>query len=211
MMLNAEIISLNVGKPEKIDGLGKKVTTAIKKQATFENVFLSKEQIAGDEQADKQNHGGADKAICVYPFDHYAYWEAELDKKLVAGAFGENLTVKGLVEEDVHIGDVFQWGEAQVQVSQPRIPCHKLASRFEVDSMVRQVTSTGFTGFYLRVLKEGIVSAKTPFQFLKRQSEISIANVNAVFYKKQERAYTNEQIIALPELATSWKRMIEKN
>ncbi|WP_280770227.1 MOSC domain-containing protein [Salipaludibacillus daqingensis] len=208
-MLNPEIISLNIGKPEPLLSEGREVLSSIKKKATSKPLFLSKEQIDGDDQADKVNHGGLDKAICVYPFEHYTFWERELGKKLELGAFGENLTVKGLIERDVHVGDLFQWGNARVQVSQPRIPCHKLASRFQLESMPKHVIKTGFTGFYFRVLNEGTVSSNMPMKFIKRYSSVSVTDVNDGFYKKQG-AIANKIIINTPELAASWKQMMNK-
>ncbi|MCE7791650.1 MOSC domain-containing protein [Salipaludibacillus sp. CUR1] len=208
--LKANIISLNVGTPKTLNGLGKSVETAIVKEPVDSEIFLSKEQLEGDQQADQKNHGGPDKAICVYPFDHYPFWEEELGKKLLPGAFGENLTVKGLIEEAVCIGDLFQWGEAQVQVSQPRKPCHKLAKRLESEELPKRVAETGKTGFYLRVLKEGMVSESTPLQLIKRYSEISIARVNNVYYEHQYDESLIQEVIAVPELAASWKDMMKE-
>ncbi|SER84409.1 MOSC domain-containing protein [Salipaludibacillus aurantiacus] len=208
--LKANIISLNVGTPKTLNGLGKSVETAIVKEPVDSEIFLSKEQLEGDQQADQKNHGGPDKAICVYPFDHYPFWEEELGKKLLPGAFGENLTVKGLIEEAVCIGDLFQWGEAQVQVSQPRKPCHKLAKRLESEELPKRVAETGKTGFYFRVMKEGMVSESTPLQLIKRYSEISVARVNNVYYEHQYDESLIQEVISVPELAASWKDMMRE-
>lgn len=202
--LTANVISLNTGKPRSLTGLGKTVDTAIVKAPVNKPVFLATEQLEGDEQADKVNHGGPDKAVCVYPFDHYLYWEEELGMKIQPGAFGENVTVKGLVEEAVYIGDVFQWGEAQVQAAQPRVPCHKLARRFNIKDLPEKVIGTGYTGFYFRVVKEGTVSENDPIQFIKRHSDMSVSAVNELFYRGGSDDAIR-RLIELPELAESWR------
>ncbi|MDG5786086.1 MOSC domain-containing protein [Evansella sp. AB-P1] len=208
--LNANIISVNIGKPKELKGLGSSITTSIEKQVVDHEIFLSKLSLQGDEQADKINHGGVDKAVCVYPYEHYTFWEKELGRTLPLGAFGENLTIKGFLENDVHIGDVFQWGSAVVQVSQPRIPCHKLAKRYEVENMPQLVSETGYTGFYLRVLKEGTVSVDTPLRFIKRSTDISISYINHVFYQNVYDVESLNKIIDLNELASGWRRMLQK-
>lgn len=152
-----EISSIYVGSPEVCEFEGKKVETAIFKRPAGSPVFLSRTNFDGDKQADLVHHGGADKAVCVYPADHYPYWENALGEKLPQAAFGENLSVKGLTEQDVCIGDIFKLGEALVQVSQPRQPCFKLAKKLNVKDMVLKVRDTGYSGFYFRVLEEGIV------------------------------------------------------
>lgn len=157
--MTASIVSLNVGKPITVDYLGKALSTGIYKQSVQGPLFLSSVQFEGDGQADLVYHGGPDKAVCVYPFEHYAYWEEVLGKRMESASFGENLTVKGLLENDVCIGDVYQVGEAVVQVSQPRYPCFKLSQKHGVKDMPAQVLTTGYSGFYLRVLEEGNVCA----------------------------------------------------
>ncbi|MBU9722928.1 MOSC domain-containing protein [Bacillus alkalicola] len=208
--LKANIISLNVGTTQELSGLGKTIKSAFNKEPVDGEVFLSEYNLEGDEQADKRNHGGKDKAVCVYPFDHYPFWEDELGKKLYPGSFGENLTVKGLVENVVHLGDVFKWGESLVQVSQPRMPCHKLGKRHEEETLQQRVIETGFTGFYLRVLKEGAVSETKPLQFVKRYSDVSIAYVNQVFYHERYDEEALNKIINVEELSESWREMLKK-
>ncbi|WP_078592448.1 MOSC domain-containing protein [Evansella clarkii] len=208
--LKANIISVNVGKPQTLSRGEKSVTSALEKTPAEGTIFLSRLNLAGDGQADLTNHGGEDKAVCVYAYDHYPFWEEELGQSLPLGAFGENLTVKGLVEEAVHIGDVFQWGEAQVQVSQPRVPCYKVGMRFGVKELPKLIAETGYTGFYMRVLKEGYVSADNPLQFVKRYSEISIAYVNHIYYEDRHNEEALKEISSIPELAAKWRESIQK-
>lgn len=208
--LKANLISVNVGHPKMLTGLDGTVISSIDKTAVDEDLYLSKHNLAGDQQADLKHHGGEDKALCVYPFDHYLFWEKELNRQLAPGAFGENLTVKGLTEDTVYIGDVFQWGEAQVQVCQPRIPCHKLAKKLKSKDIPNKVIETGYTGYYMRVLKEGVVSVTSPLQFIKRFSEVSIENVNEIYFHDRLNQGAIKEIICIPELASKWREMMEK-
>lgn len=154
-----EVISLNVGQPVTVGYRGKPLETGIYKQPASGPVRLHAEGFDGDGQADLVNHGGPDKAVCVYPVEHYAYWEEQLDKKLEYSAFGENLTVSGLLETEVCIGDVYEIGSALLQVSQPRFPCFKLSQKHGPADMPAKVLATGYSGFYFRVLCEGAVTA----------------------------------------------------
>lgn len=154
-----EVISLNVGKPVTVDYRGKPLETGIYKLPAAGPVRLHAEGFEGDGQADRVNHGGPDKAVCVYPIEHYAYWEEQLGKKLEYSAFGENITVSGLLETEVCIGDVYEIGSCLLQVSQPRFPCFKLSQKHGPADMPAKVLATGYSGFYFRVLREGAVTA----------------------------------------------------
>ena len=151
--------SLNVGKPITVDYHGKPLETGIYKVPTTESIYLSLEGLEGDGQADLVNHGGPDKALCVYPLEHYAYWEEQLGKKLEYAAFGENITTSGLLETEVCIGDIYEIGSALLQVSQPRFPCFKLSQKHGHSDMPAKVLASGFSGFYLRVLREGHIAS----------------------------------------------------
>nr|WP_051459277.1 MOSC domain-containing protein [Paenibacillus zanthoxyli] len=150
-----KIISLNVGMPVTALYRGKSLETGIYKSPVVGPVHVSAGGLTGDGQADLVNHGGPDKAVCVYPSEHYAYWEEWLGKKLDYAAFGENMTTAGLLETEVCIGDIYEIGGALLQVSQPRYPCFKLSQKHGPADMPAQVLKTGFSGFYFRVLREG--------------------------------------------------------
>ncbi|MEC0242044.1 MOSC domain-containing protein [Paenibacillus dokdonensis] len=172
------IVSVNTGKPITVEYLGKPLTTGIYKHPVQGEVFVGRTQMDGDGQADLKHHGGADKAVCVYPYEHYAYWEDQLDKKLDYSAFGENLTVTGLLETEVCIGDIFEIGEVVVQVSQPRFPCFKISSKHAVKDFPARVLDTGYSGFYLRILQEGRLSNESVI--VKRSShpmQVTVASV----------------------------------
>lgn len=175
-----EVISLNVGKPKTVDYRGKPLETGIYKMPAPGKVQLHLEGFDGDGQADLVNHGGADKAVCVYPIEHYPFWEQWLGKKLEYSAFGENITASGLLETEVCIGDVYEVGTTLLQVSQPRFPCYKLAQKHGPADMPAQVLKTGFSGFYFRVLREGQIAAGDPI--IKQESGKGSFPIKQVLY-----------------------------
>ncbi|AJS60431.1 MOSC domain-containing protein [Paenibacillus sp. IHBB 10380] len=176
--MNLHIVSVNVGKPVTVEYKGKPLQTGIYKQQVEGNVFVGSEQMTGDGQADLVHHGGLDKAVCAYPYEHYSHWEKELDRKLDYSAFGENLTVMGLLETEVCIGDVYQVGEVVLQVSQPRYPCFKLSQKHGVTNLPARVIETGYSGFYLRVLQEGYLSVTSTLTKLESHpAQLTIAEV----------------------------------
>ncbi len=178
------VVSINVGLPAKRRyGDEEVVTGGLKRpvpRATLR--FLGFE---GDGQGDRVNHGGEDKAVCVYPFDHYPHWSRALGRELEPGAFSENLTVSGIAETEVAVGDVFRVGGATVQVSQPRTPCSKLAGKNGERMLTKWVAETGYTGFYMRVLAEGVVAAGDAFERIGRCPDpVSIAAVDDVIFDR---------------------------
>lgn len=200
----AGIVSLNVGKPITVDYLGKPVSTGIYKQPVQGPLYLSSVQFEGDGQADLVYHGGPDKAVCVYPFEHYAYWEEVLAKKMEYASFGENLTVSGLLEDKVCIGDVYQIGEAVGQVSQPRYPCFKLSQKHGVKDMPARVLETGYSGFYLRVLQEGYISADSQLVQMESHPErVSVLDVLKLLTNGRQDEDALRRMIGLEVLAES--------
>ncbi|MCO4851653.1 MOSC domain-containing protein [Bacillus vallismortis] len=200
------VLSLNLGKPQTLEYDGKKIETGIMKQPADSAVMLYRENFEGDGQADLKNHGGPDKAVCVYPAKHYPFWEEFLSRPLPSAAFGENLTVTGLTEENVCIGDVFQLDEAVVQVSQPRQPCVKLAKKFGVKEMVLKLQQTGYTGFYFRVLEEGRVAPGAKLELLSRgEKDISIQFANRIKYHDTKNLAAIERILSEDTLSESWR------
>lgn len=155
--MTGTIRSVNVAVPQIVKHGNKEVATAIFKKAAKQPVRLTKLNFDGDAQGDPVNHGGPDKAVCVYPFEHYAYWQGVWGTAPEYGAFGENITLLGFPEDRVCIGDVFRLGTAAVQISQPRKPCFKLALKHGRPELPEAVATTGYTGYYFRVLEEGEV------------------------------------------------------
>ncbi|GGA07103.1 MOSC domain-containing protein [Paenibacillus marchantiophytorum] len=206
-----EIVSLNVGLPQVIQVQGKELITGIFKSPVSSSLFVSKVQAEGDGQADLSVHGGPDKALCAYPEEHYAFWEQELGKKLEAGTFGENLTVRGLLETEVCIGDTFAIGEVVVQITQPRQPCHKLAKRLDLGTAPLQMQETGYTGYYFRVLVEGRLDKDSAVKLISKDKEgITIAYANQIKYKEKTNAEAIGRIAELPALSASWKQSFLK-
>ncbi|WP_121642132.1 MOSC domain-containing protein [Bacillus vallismortis] len=200
------VLSLNLGKPQTLEYDGRKIETGIMKQPAASAIMLYRENFEGDGQADLMNHGGPDKAVCVYPAEHYPFWEDFLLRPLPSAAFGENLTVMGLTEENVCIGDVFQLDEAVVQVSQPRQPCVKLAKKFGVKEMVLKVQQTGYTGFYFRVLEEGRVAPGAKLELLSRgEKDISVQFANRIKYHDVNNLAAIERILSEDTLSESWR------
>ncbi|GAX88611.1 MOSC domain-containing protein [Effusibacillus lacus] len=209
--MSVNIVSISVGKPATILYHGRELSTGIYKKSTSQPLYLSRLNFDGDGQADLAHHGGPDKAVCVYPFEHYPYWEKELNRTLGPGAFGENLTLQGLPEKDVCIGDIFELGEAIVQVSQPRQPCHKLAKKFDVPDLPVRVQNTGFTGYYFRVLKEGWVTKEKPMLLLERHpKKVSVQFANRMMHHDKNNMEEVKRLLEVQELSENWRQTLLK-
>lgn len=152
---------MNVGTPVDISGDGKKkILSGIVKRPISGKIKVRKLNLDGDRQADLSVHGGIDKAVYVYPSEHYSYWKEKYpNMEFVWGTFGENFTTEGLVETQVHIGDKFEIGSAKFEVTQPRFPSFKLGIRFQDNSIIKSFLESDRSGFYLKVLREGQVQA----------------------------------------------------
>jgi len=211
-MNSFKVMSINVGKPREVSYQNKMISTAIWKAAIQNPVRLSRTGLAGDGQADLTNHGGEDMAVLIYSYDHYPYWEKELNRKLEYGSFGENVTVAGLTELDVNIGDTFEWGEAIVQVSQPRYPCYKLSIRHQAPEIPQLVLNHGFTGYYVRVLQSGMVSTESDIHILRRNPlGIRVADVSEAFMNNETNTNWKEKvqaILAVKELSEGWRKKL---
>jgi MOSC domain-containing protein YiiM len=202
-----KIVSLNVGAPSTQRYGEQELRTGGAKRPVS-RALLRFDNFDGDGQADLENHGGADKAVCVYPLDHYAHWRRALGRELEAAAFSENLTVSGALETDVCVGDVFRAGRAIVQVSQPRMPCGKLAARNGERMLARWMSETGYTGFYMRVLSEGPVAAGDAFDIVEKHPDcISIADVNDVIYGRSRDITLIERLAGMPEFAAGGRAL----
>jgi MOSC domain-containing protein YiiM len=176
-----QVISINVGLPREVEWRGELVRTSIFKKPVTGPVRVDRLNIEGDRQSDLTVHGGIDKAVYVYPSEHYDFWRKELpDFDLPWGAFGENLTTNGLTEDAVRIGDRFAIGSAEFVVTQPRMPCFKLTIRFGRADMIKRFYRSGRSGFYLAVAKEGEIGSGDEISLLNRDSDaITIAEAAA--------------------------------
>lgn len=198
-----------VGKPSLL-GRNRQgdVISAIRKSFISGNdIQVRTLNIDGDGQADLQNHGGVDKAIYCYPADHAAYWRDKLGYggDGIHAPFGENLSTLGVTEEDVCIGDIWRWGTAVLQVSQPRWPCYKLVMLSGHDDMIKRFVASGRSGWYLRVLEPGIAPIDGPIEVVVRDPlEISVHLAFAVKTNGDDEALA--KVIAHPLLADAWRR-----
>lgn len=176
----AKLLSIQVARPLAVRHMGNEVLTGIFKLPVSGSVMVRRLNIDGDEQADLTVHGGVDKAVYCYPSEHYPAWQQELERDLPNGTFGENLTVSGLLEPDLHIGDVLSVGDAVLQVSQPRFPCYKLGIKIGDQRFVKRFQLSGRSGFYCRVLEEGLIEPGQPITLLERDtSQPTIAAIVA--------------------------------
>lgn len=205
-----KIVSLNIGLPRDVEWHGQSVTTGIFKSPTASRIRLRKLNLDGDRQADLTVHGGEHKAVYCYPAEHYAYWREKLPgRELPFGSFGENFTTEGLLENSVRIGDRFAIHDAEVVVSQPRLPCYKLGVRFQADDMVKKFLASRRIGFYLAVTREGDVAAGDEMiPVVQNASKISIADFLRLFLAKSFSAADRaslQELYALPSVPNDWK------
>jgi MOSC domain-containing protein YiiM len=169
-----QVISINVGLPREVEWRDEIVRTSIYKEPVSGRVRVDRLNIEGDQQSDLTVHGGVNKAVYVYPSEHYDFWRKELpDADLPWGAFGENLTTTGLNEDSVRIGDRFAIGSAEFVVTQPRMPCYKLTIRFGRSDMIKRFYRSGRSGFYVAVAKEGEIGSGDDITLLSRDEDAS--------------------------------------
>lgn len=208
-------IRINSLMTGKVAPLGPRQSpSGIVKTPRMGKVWLGSLGFAGDEQGDRQHHGGIEKAVHHYPFDYYAGWRKEIGDKLVlhqAGAFGENISTTGLTEADVAIGDRFRLGEALIEVSQGRQPCWKLNFRFDVPDMALRVQKSGRSGWYYRVLEEGHVECGDCLTLVERQSpEWTLHRLWHLLYVDVLNYAELSEMAALEHLPEGWRRYAVK-
>lgn len=174
-------------------------------------VYATSTHLEGDGQADLKVHGGPDKAINVYPADHFAYWREDLGLEMTAGAFGENFTTSGALEDEVCIGDVYRIGEVVVEVTQPREPCWKLARRWRTKDLAARVEKTGKTGWYFRVLKEGWVEASVDLILVERPyPQWTIAKANEVMHQRKQDWAAALALSECPAISAIWREALSR-
>src|SRR5262245_29810966 len=207
-----KLISVNVAQPREIRIHDQLVSTGIFKQAVSGPVRVRTLNLDGDRQADLRVHGGPDKAVYVYPSEHYAFWQRELvEDPLPWGAFGENLTVEGITEDKVCIGDEMGIGTAVFQVTQPRQPCFKLAAKFQRDDMIKRFLDSRRTGFYFRVLKEGSLQAGDSITILHSDAhQVSVREMMDLLLLKHPKPSLIERALSVEPLSKSWREHFQK-
>lgn len=193
---------------------GRPVRTAGHKRAV-PSARLTRLGLVGDEQADRRYHGGPDQSLCVYPLEHYATWARELGRELPPGGFSENLTLSGLTEDDVGVGDVLGIGppgehRVEVQVSLPRGPCSRVAAKLEIPDLVARIKDSGRSGYYLRTLRDGEIRTGDEVVVLQRDpAGVSISEANQVLYKQRRDRASLLRVLAVEALGDAWRKRLE--
>jgi MOSC domain-containing protein YiiM len=207
-----KLISVNVGLPRNVNWQGKVVQTSIWKNPVAQRIRVSKLNLEGDRQSDLSVHGGADKAVYAYPSEHYPYWRNALpDVDLPWGAFGENFTTEGLLEEHVRIGDRLQIGSAEFIVTQPRMPCFKLGIRFNRMDMVKRFLKSKRTGFYFAVVCEGEVASGDAIQLgTPQEGGLTIADIVNLYTMDSDNQELLRRATESPALPDGWKDYFRK-
>ncbi|GKV54116.1 sulfurase [Sporosarcina sp. NCCP-2222] len=210
-MVNREIVTFSIGKPKTVVyEESKEMVTGICKDQIAE-AFLTKDGFNGDGVADLRFHGGPDRAVCIYPFEHYAQWEDEFERPLPRSTFGENLTVMNMVERDVYVGDIYQVGEAVIQVTQGRVPCSTINKRTGLPLIMKRMIDTGYTGYLCRVIKEGLVKSDSSITLIEQHpDQISIAYCNEIYFRGQKDVDAMKRIVAIEPLAEEWRKSLQK-
>ena len=201
------LVSVNVGLPREVSANGQRVLTGIFKQPVAGRIAVRRLNLDGDRQADLSVHGGPDKAVYAYPAEHYDFWRRELPgMELPFGMFGENLSIEGLREDEVNLGDRFAIGSAEFQVTQPRLPCYKLGIKFGRADMVKRFLHSRRTGFYFRVVKEGEVGAGDAIALVHRDpGNVTVADITRLYAFERNNAELLRRVLELPSLPEDWR------
>jgi MOSC domain-containing protein YiiM len=202
------LISLQVGVPRTVLLNGEEVSTGIFKTAVKKRLRMRELNLEGDQQADLSVHGGQNKAVYAYPSEHYPFWKKQLPEMDFSwGAFGENLTTSGLLESAVCIGDRFTIGSAEVVVTQPRLPCFKLNLKFDRDDMVKRFLASHYSGFYLRVLREGEVGAGDEIIPVHRdENRVSVLDALRLHLRETDSSELRNRALHVEYLSPSWRK-----
>lgn len=208
--MEKSIITLSVGEPKEFDWKGKTMLSGIGK-AEISVVNLTKGGFIGDRVANPAFHGGPDRAVCLYPFEHYAYWNEKFALRMSPPAFGENICAVNMLEKDVYIGDIYEIGDCVIQITQGRIPCSTISKFNGEANLLAGLIKTGYTGYFFRVLEEGTVHADHKLKLLeRRQSHTTVLEANLIMFSSRKDKASVEKLLKIAELAQSWKEKFEK-
>lgn len=209
--MSTQIVSLSIGLPKSLEFEdNSSMMTGICKESV-EAAYLSVESFRDDGVYNTKYHGGPDRAVCVYPFEHYALWEAEFNLKLPSAATGENLTVTNLLESQVCIGDIYRIGEAVVQVTQGRVPCNTISRRNNREKLLTRLVETGYTGYFFRVLEEGWIRADSTIELVSRDPhEVDVLFATRTLFHDKENLEAIKRILAVEALAQDWRNRFQK-
>lgn len=209
-----KIVSVNVGLPRPVSWRGRRIMTGIYKDPVEGRVRVRRTNLNGDGQADLSVHGGPDKAVYAYPSEHYPFWRRELElEDLPWGSFGENLTTEGWWEDEVHVGDRFRAGTAEFVVTQPRMPCFKLAMKFDRDDIVESFLESGRPGFYLAVAQEGEVGAGDAMERIHEdENGVTVVDVVRLYADRHGESDPDllRRAVAVEALSEGWREHFRK-
>ena len=201
--MSGKLLSVNVGSPREIEWLGRQETTSIWKSAVEGRVPVRGVNVAGDDQADREVHGGPDKAVYAYAREDIDWWERELGRGLENGNFGENLTVSGVDVTGAVVGERWHVGSTVLEVAQPRIPCWKLGARLEDASFPVHFAAAGRPGAYLRIVEEGEIGAGDQVRIGEKPGHgLSVGDVARIYHQERGRGAL---LLTAPELAEGWR------
>jgi MOSC domain-containing protein YiiM len=206
------VVAISVGRPQEVEWRGRRVQTSIFKTPVSRRVHVARDNVEGDQQSDLSVHGGPEKAVYVYPTEHYDFWRRELpEAELPWGAFGENFTTEGLLEDEVWIGDRYRVGTTELVVTQPRMPCYKLGIRFDRPDMVKRFLQSRRSGFYLAVEREGEVGAGDVIErFARDETRLTVEDVVTLYAADS----ANQPLLARasdhPSLPAAWREYFRK-
>lgn len=206
------LLSLNVGMPKVIGRWhGEDVWSAIGKEPVpHETVFVGKTGIEGDSVADHKYHGGEDMAVYAYPAVNWPWWQKELQLACRPGLFGENLTLDTLDEKNVHIGDRFSWGDAVLEVSQPRVPCYKLGVYTDKLELAQKMTRSGLCGWYFRVTKAGSAPSKGTLTRIVCADAPTVWEAFTAVFARDIDLFLLQRIQRCPAVSGAWQRQVDK-
>lgn len=207
-----KIVALSVALPRLVEHNGEPVATGIFKQQVETPLMLRTLNLDGDRQADLSVHGGPFKAVYGYPSEHYEFWRNEFpEMDLPYSMFGENFTTAGMFEDELNVGDCFAVGEAQVVVTQPRLPCYKLGIKFGRSDILRRFLKSRRTGFYFSVRKEGMVAPGDEIKLLSRDpNNVTVADITRVYAFEKDDVETMRRAINVEALPESWRQYLRE-
>jgi MOSC domain-containing protein YiiM len=203
MTQDFRLLSVNVGRPRAFEHQGKRTASSIWKAPVEGAVAVRGVNLEGDDQSDREVHGGPDKAVYAYAVEDIQWWEAEIGRSLELSAFGENLTTSGIDVSGALIGERWEIGTALFEVSQPRSPCWKLGVKMEDPAFPRKFTEAGRPGAYLRIAREGILTAGDPIRVTHRPGHgVRVSDVFRIYTREPRKA---RLLLGVPELSDDWK------
>lgn len=208
--MTRKIIWLSKGKPKTLSHKGINYRSGISKDQV-DLLEVTSVRVNGDDVENHEFHGGTERVICVYPYEHYAFWENLYKTTLPKAAFGENLTLTGMMENKVCIGDVYQIGDAILQVSQGRFPCSTINKYTNIHTLLSKMIEFGYTGYFFRILQEGTITSQSNIKLLETHpKQVSIETIHYTYFHNKSDVAKIETILSLNELSLEWRERMLK-